>query len=93
MALIYGERSEDRGGYTRLATSVIIRAVKDVHGMGGVSEAERAYLKKTARAFLSDPSNESLKLWCAWIGIDPTRVEASYASILDLDQEKTTTTL
>ena len=93
MALLYGERSEDQGGYTRLAMSVMIRAVRDVHGMGGVSDTERSHLKKTARAFLSDPSNESLKLWCAWIGIDPTRVEASYASILDLDQEKTTTAL
>jgi hypothetical protein len=93
VSLIYGERSENQGGYARLATSVMIRAVKDVHGMGGVSAMERDRLKKTARAFLSNPSNESLKLWCAWVKMDPIRVKTSYASILDRNREKTTTTV
>jgi hypothetical protein len=69
----------------------MIRAVKDVHGMGGVSAMERDRLKKTARAFLSNPSNESLKLWCAWVKMDPARVQESYTSILDRDSETVTT--
>tara|TARA_R110000824_G_scaffold392316_1_gene590616 strand:+ start:5346 stop:5612 length:267 start_codon:yes stop_codon:yes gene_type:complete len=87
MSLRYGEPIEAHGGYARLAAAVVVRAARDVHGKGGDSDRHRAHLRKTARAFLSDPFNESLGLWCAWLKMDPMRMQEAYASILDRDLE------
>ena len=85
IALAYGEPSvdTDMGAYARLATAVVVRAIRDVHGVGGVSPMQRSYFKQTARAFLSDPSHGSLHLWCAWLKMDPMRMQEASASILN----------
>tara|TARA_R110002110_G_scaffold110087_18_gene274600 strand:+ start:11783 stop:12097 length:315 start_codon:yes stop_codon:yes gene_type:complete len=85
MALAYGEPSVDMdmGAYARLATAVVVRAIRDVHGVGGVSAMQQSYFKKTARAFLSDPSHGSLHLWCAWLKMDPIKMQEASVSILN----------
>jgi hypothetical protein len=70
-----------QGAYVKLARSVMIRAMKDLHTVGGVTPMQQSYFRKTAREFLSDHTNDSLTLWCAWMRLDPVDVENAYASI------------
>jgi hypothetical protein len=79
----------DQGAYVKLARSVMIRAMKDVQTVGGVTPMQQRYFRTTARDFLSDQTNESLMLWCAWLRLDPTTVEAAYASILTRARQAT----
>jgi hypothetical protein len=76
VGLAYGDSplNLDRVAYIRLALSVVVRAVKDVSKVGGVSKMQQAYFQKTAREFLSDPSNKKLNLWCAWLKVDPHKI-------------------
>jgi hypothetical protein len=82
MGLVYGSPKLDRAGYARLATSVVIRAVKDVSKVGGVSKMQQAYFQKTAREFLSDPTNKKLNLWCAWLKVDPHKVQEATDALI-----------
>ena len=79
----------DQGSYVKLARSVMVRAMKDLHTVGGVTPMQQSYFRKTAREFLSDQTNERLILWCAWLRLDPTTVENAYASILTRARQAT----
>ena len=71
----------DQGSYVKLARSVMVRAMKDLHTVGGVTPMQQSYFRKTAREFLSDHTSDSLMLWCAWCRLAPGDVENAYASI------------
>ena len=79
----------DQTAYYKLALSVLLRAVKDVQEVGGTTPMQQRYFRTTARDFLSDHTNESLILWCAWLRLDPMTVEAAYASILTRARQAT----
>ena len=81
----------DQTAYYKLALSVLLRAVKDVQEVGGTTPMQQSYFRSTARAFLSDRTNASLILWCAWLKMDPMSVQEAYASILTRARSEATT--
>ena len=80
----------DQASYYKLALSVLLRAVKDVHEVGGTTPMQQSYFRSTARAFLSDHTNASLTLWCAWLKMDPMSVQEAYATILTRTRSEAT---
>ena len=43
---------------------------------------QQAYFQKTAREFLSDPTNKKLNLWCAWLKVDPHKVQEATDALI-----------
>ena len=80
----------DQAAYYKLALSVLLRAVKDVQEVGGTTPMQQSYFRSTARAFLSDHTNASLTLWCAWLKMDPMSVQEAYATILTRTRSEAT---
>jgi hypothetical protein len=80
----------DQASYYKLALSVLLRAVKDVHEVGGTTPMQQSYFRRTARSFLSDHTNASLTLWCAWLEMDPMSVQEAYETILTRTRSEAT---
>ena len=74
----------DEASYRKLALHVIVRAIKDLARSDKgrpINEGHRAtqvydaYTLHTAKRFVSDLTNDRLVLWCAWLRLDPKRVQ------------------
>lgn len=70
----------DDEGYRKLAVHVLARAVKDYRRRVPVDQkydstgSLTTHTLHTAQEFLSNPTNDRLLLWCAWLDVDPSRV-------------------
>lgn len=72
------ERAEDLP-YRKLALHVVALAVKDAAGarvsqVSSLGRSKPGHVRQTATRFLSDVKNPRLRLWCAWLDIDPSYV-------------------
>ena len=72
------DRPEDLP-YRKLALHVVALAVKDAAGarlsqVSSLGRSKPGHVRQTATRFLSDENNPRVRLWCAWLDLDPAYV-------------------